>query len=367
MPQHEDDIVELKSAPSSIWELDTPIPLLDVDVANRNLARWQTRCDELGIANRPHIKTHKMVRWAREQLRLGAAGITVQKLGEAEVMAQAGISDLFVTFNLFGSHKQRRLAALARRNSIRVVADNPECCQQVNAAADHAGRNINVLVECDTGGKRNGVQSPLEALELARFIDRQPALEFAGLMTFPLPGQRLQSAEFFGSTKFLLEESGLPCHTVSTGGTPDMWSDEGLDIVTEYRAGTYIFNDRSLVDGGHCSAGDCAVTILATVVSKPSSGDRLTLDAGSKSLTSDLRNLRGFGIELESGRQVYALSEEHGLLDIRDWPSAPEIGDMVRLLPNHVCPVINLFDEVALVQGERVLGLARVDARGKVQ
>ena len=186
-------------------------------------------------------------------------------------------------------------------------------------------------------------------------------------MTFPANGSRIASAEFLSKSQDLLLAAGLPCNAVSSGGSTDMWSAEGLERVTEYRAGTYIFNDRSLVDSNSCSLDDCAVTVLATVVSKPSSGDRITLDAGSKALTSDLRNFNDYGIELASGNPVYSLSEEHGLLDVRGWEGAPAVGDMVRILPNHVCPVINLFDEVALVRGEEVVGMATVDARGKVQ
>ena len=145
------DLSDLKRAPSTIWELETPVPLVDVDVACRNLERWQRRCEQLGIANRPHIKTHKMVLWANEQLRLGALGITVQKLGEAEVMARAGITDIFVTYNIVGAGKVKRLARLARSNEIKVTADNRECCRQTAHAAARAGRAIGVFVECDTG------------------------------------------------------------------------------------------------------------------------------------------------------------------------------------------------------------------------
>jgi len=348
-------------------DLETPVPVIDIDIVERNLKRWQARCDNAGFANRPHIKTHKLVPLAKYQLALGARGICVQKLGEAEAMAAAGIRDMLLTFNVVGARKLERLAALARRTDIAVVADNAEVAAGLGQAGQKAGRAISVLVECDTGAKRNGVQSPQAAAELARTIDATKGLSFGGLMTYARPGTRIQADEFFVAARDLATRSGLECKTITTGGSPDMWKDEGLAHITEYRAGTYIYFDRSLAERGTCTYDDCALTVLATVVSRPT-GERAIIDAGSKALTSDLLGLSGYGAVRELGlARVYDVNEEHGYLDISAVANKPKVGDLVRVTPNHVCPVSNLYDKVVFVKGNEVLGAVKVDARGTVQ
>ena len=367
MPQH-DLAAGFDFAPAgrTLDEVDTPVPVIDLAVVARTIDRWQMRCDKLGIANRPHIKTHKLVPLARAQIARGATGVTVQKLGEAQVMADAGIGDLLLTFNVLGRAKLERLAALARRSDIAVVADNDVVAEAVAWAGQQAGRAIRMLIETDTGAGRCGVQTPAAALSLARKIANTKGLRLGGLMTYPKTGGRIQSAAFLAQTMELLHKDGLPVETVSSGGTPDMWSDEGLAQVTEYRAGTYIYNDRSLIAGGSCSEADCALTVLATVVSRPTP-ERAMIDAGSKALTSDLLGLSGYG-SLNGAPEavVYALSEEHGFVDVSNMANPPKIGDRVRVVPNHVCPVTNLFDRVVIIDGDTVLGSVKVDARGTV-
>ncbi len=351
----------LGEAPPDPAGLDTPLPVVNLDVVERNVRAWQMRCDRAGLWNRPHVKTHKMTALALFQLALGASGITVQKLGEAEVMAAAGIADMLVTYNIVGRAKLDRLSALARTTGVSVVADSPVVADGIASAAAAAGRRIGVLVECDTGGGRNGVQSPDDAASLARRISASPHLEYGGLMTFPAPGGRRRMAEFLEAAKG--RAGGADC--VSVGGTPDMWSDEGLGVATEYRAGTYVFNDLSTVTAGACSQDDCAVDILATVVSRPTA-DRAVVDAGSKALTSDQLGEPGYGRIRGCSARLYALSEEHGLLDTRNVEREFAIGDVVRIIPNHVCPAVNLFDRVAVSKGGVVIGLAGIDARGRV-
>ncbi len=361
------DHFQFEEAGRRLEDLETPVPVIDIDVVEHNLRRWQQRCDAMGLANRPHIKTHKLVPLAKAQLDLGAQGITVQKLGEAEVMAEAGITDMLLTFNVVGRHKLERLAGLARRTAIKVVADNEAVLEGLSQAASHAGRDIEVLVECDTGAGRNGVQDPEAALRLAQAIDRTPGLLFGGLMTLPRNGARGRMAEFLDAARTGLAASGLDVPAVSTGGSPDMWRDEGLDHVSEYRAGTYIYFDRMQVAAGSAAPGDCALAVLSTVVSVPTN-DRAMLDAGSKALTSDLMGLDGYGeVRALSGARVYNMSEEHGFLDISKVNDKPKVGDLLRITPNHVCPVTNLFDKVVFVKGDEVLGAVRVDARGAVQ
>lgn len=345
--------------------IETPAVLVDADIADANLIRWQQRCDRAGLANRPHIKTHRASAWALRQVELGAQGVTVQTVGEAEVMADAGILDLFLTTNVLGPAKLARLGALARRCKLSVVADSQAVVDAVASAAGAAGARITVLVECDTGGARCGLSDPAAIAALAVRIAATEPLSFGGLMTYPAAGERLQSEQALLSAIAACHAAGLPTPVVSSGGTPDMWKDEGLEPVTEYRAGTYIYNDRSLVARGAATIEQCAMTVLATVVSRPAA-NRAILDAGSKALTSDLLGLEGFGAILEHPQAViYQLNEEHGLVDVSQCPSPPQVGDRVHVLPNHTCVVSNLFDRVFIVSGGRLVGALPVDARGK--
>jgi D-serine deaminase-like pyridoxal phosphate-dependent protein len=351
----------------TLGDLDTPSVVIDLDIVERNVLRWQERCDRLGLANRPHIKTHKLVALAKHQIAAGARGITCQKLAEAEVMADAGIEDIFITYNILGRHKLSRLAELARRCRIAVAADGELVIEGLSAAMAAAGLTLDVAVECDTGGRRCGVQSPASALALAQVLDRAPGLRFGGLMTYPPAGGRNVSAAFIAEATDLCRRAGLAIHTVSSGGTPDLWLDDGLEMVTEYRAGTYVYNDRSLVARGTARPEDCALTVLTTVVSRPTS-DRAIVDAGSKSLTSDLLGLDGYGaVRQYEAARIAALSEEHGHIDLSACEDRPAVGERVHILPNHACPVSNLADAVVLARGDKVVALHPVDARGRVQ
>lgn len=360
------DYFDFEPAGRTIGDLDTPMPVVDIDVVDRNIRRWQRQCDRLGILNRPHIKTHKLTGLARFQLAVGAVGITVQKLGEAEIMAAAGISDMLLTFNVVGATKLRRLAALARCTDIKVVADSPEVVAGLGEAGIGASRPIAVLVECDTGGGRNGVQSPAAAAGLARTIDATSGIFYGGLMTYPAPGAREATRAFFEEARTLAAAAGLSTTTVSTGGSVDMWDESGLEGGYEYRAGTYVYCDRYLVSHGAASAQDCALTVLATVVSRPVR-ERVILDAGSKALTSDLLGLEGYGVVPElNGAIVRQVNEEHGIVEVPKEINV-DVGERLRITPNHVCPVSNLFDRVVFVRGDEVLGAVRVNARGAVQ
>jgi D-serine deaminase-like pyridoxal phosphate-dependent protein len=366
-PRWVENFFEFEDVGQSLESLETPVPVVDIDVAVQNLVRWQNHCNQNAISNWPHIKTHKLVPMARLQLALGAKGICVQKLGEAEVMAEAGIRDMLLTFNVVGHKKLERLAALRRRTNIAVVADSQIVLEGLTAAARAAGCDIDVLVECDTGGGRNGAQSPEAAVTLAQLIDQTPGLALAGLMTYPPAFARNTVDAFIAETRDGMSRKGLACHRVSTGGSRDMWDTDGVAHVTEYRAGTYIYYDRSLVAAGACSFAQCAETVLSTVVSTPTS-ERAIIDAGSKALTSDLLGVAGYGVVQEREMAtVYNVNEEHGYLDVSAVREKPRVGDMLRVTMNHVCPVNNLFDKIVFVRGDNVLGAVRVDARGKVQ
>lgn len=351
---------------SNISELETPVVLVDLDKAEANLKKAQDAADKAGIKLRPHIKTHKLPRFAKRQVELGAVGITVQKLGEAEVMADAGLDDLLLTFNIVGAKKRARLKALHDRVTIRVVADSTETMVGLAETFGDQNHPLGVFVECDTGMGRCGVQSPEAALSLARQISVLPGLRFAGLMTYPAAKKYREAAEWLAEAKALFESAGMPLPEITTGGTPDIWHMEEAGVATEYRPGTYIYMDRSQVAAGAASFDDCALTVLATIVSRPTDG-RAIIDAGSKTLTSDLLGLEGHGYVLDYPEaRIVGLSEEHGTLDVSACAKKPGIGDTIRIVPNHCCPVSNLFDTVTLVRGEEVIESVHVDARGRV-
>ena len=342
-------------------EVDTPALVVDVDRLDRNLARWQAHCDAVGLANRPHVKTHKSVEIGRRQVALGARGITCQKLGEAEVMADAGIDDILIPYNLTGETKLERLAVLARRIDVAVSIDDERLLAGLSGAAARS-REIRVLVECDTGLGRVGVGTPEAAAALAREIARREGLRFGGFLTYP---SRPGAVAFLAEAKRRARAAGLEVETVSAGGTPTMWaSGELRPTVTEYRVGTYAFHDRATVAAGAASADDVALTVRATVVSRPSA-DRAVLDAGSKVLTHDPGPGPGFGSILEAPESIVEwLSEEHAIVAVAAGDSL-ELGEQVRVVPNHVCVVVNLADEL-VVHGEGVEPTTwPVDARGR--
>lgn len=347
-------------------EIETPAVLVDLDTVERNIARFQAHCDETGIAARPHIKTHKLPEMAQRQVAAGAVGITCQKVGEAEVMAAAGLDDIFITYNILGDSKVARLAKLAREIRMSVVADNPTVVDGLSRGFAGEDAPLQVLVECDTGAGRCGVQTPGEALNLARRIHAAPGLTLGGLMTFPPMKGEARVDAWLNEARALLLAEGLPCPRVSSGGTPNMWRSGDVKTATEHRAGTYIYNDRSLVEGGVCGPADCALTVLTTVVSRPTD-TRGIVDAGSKVLTTDLFGLTGHGlIAAAPTAEVKGLSEEHGILDLTQSNFRPEVGARVRVIPNHACVVTNMMDRLYLVRGDEVVSEVAVAARGKV-
>lgn len=348
---------------SKIADIDTPAVLIDIDRVEANLKRAQAHADKEGYALRPHIKTHKLPHFAKRQIELGAVGITVQKLGEAEVMADAGITDIFLPYNILGARKLARLKALNARLTLAVTADSPDTVAGY-AATFTADAPLTVLVECDSGGGRCGVQTPAQALALARQIELAPGLRFGGLMTYPPLHGVEKSNAWIEDALAEFKRAGIAVPKVTSGNSPDMWAPGG-GPVTERRPGTYIYYDRFQVQEKAASLDDCALTVLATVVSRPTA-TRIVIDAGSKSLTSDLLGMQGFGLVLGTELTVKGLSEEHGVIEMpvaSDWP---RIGEKLRIIPNHACVVSNLFDAVTLISGDEVRETVPVAARGRV-
>jgi D-serine deaminase-like pyridoxal phosphate-dependent protein len=348
-------------------EYGTPCAVIDMDKVERNIARVQAACAAAGVANRPHIKTHKSPMLAKLQIAAGASGITCQKLGEAEVMADAGIDDILISYNLIGDEKMARLGALQARANMTVAADNPVVIADLPQAVEISGRPLSVVVECDTGRKRAGVESPAEAVALARRIASSKGLTFAGFMFYPTESGWAEAQRFFDSALAGVREHGLDATMVSTGGTPNLKNLGSLKGATEHRPGTYIYNDRMQVAAGVATWEDCALNIYSTVVSR-AAPERGILDAGSKTLTSDTGGLDGFGLILEHPEaRIARFAEEHGFLDLSRSNTRPNIGDVVRIVPNHVCVVVNMMDEVVMVRGDEIIGALPVAARGRLR
>jgi len=348
-------------------EYGTPAAVIDLDRVERNIARIQAACDAAGVANRPHIKTHKSPMLARRQIEAGAKGITCQKLGEAEVMVDAGIDDILISYNLIGEEKMARLAALQARANMTVAADNAVVIDGLATAAAISGRPLSVVVECDTGRKRAGVETPAEAIALARRIAASKGLRFGGFMLYPTESGWDEAQTFYNEALAGVREHGLDATMVSTGGSPNLKNLGKLKGATEHRPGTYIYNDRMQVAAGVATLEDCALTIYSTVVSR-AAPERGILDAGSKTLTSDAGGLDGFGLILEHPEATIArFAEEHGFLDLARSNTRPNVGDVVRIVPNHVCVVVNMMDEVVMIRGDEIVGLLPIAARGKLR
>jgi D-serine deaminase-like pyridoxal phosphate-dependent protein len=348
-------------------DLDTPAVTVRLDIMEANIRRVQALLDRHGIANRPHIKTHKIPALGKLQMQAGAVGITCQKLGEVEVFTDAGVADdVLLTFNIVGAAKAERLLTLAPRlRRLAVVLDNEVVARSLSDAGARHRREVPFLIECDTGFGRNGVQTPEAALDLVRAAAKLPRLRFEGLMTFPNrePDTRL----FLERALELFQRAGIPVPVVSGGGTPALGTLGSFPMLTEHRAGTYIYNDVMVVASGTATWDDCAMRVRATVVSRPT-GTRAVIDAGTKVLTSDLYTVKGYGHVLEYPQAtIPSLSEEHGIVDLSGCPERPAVGEVVSVVPNHCCVVSNMVDEVYGVRGDRVEAVWPVAARGTVR
>jgi D-serine deaminase-like pyridoxal phosphate-dependent protein len=362
-----------------LCDLDTPAVVIDVDVMERNLRRMAEYCADHQMKLRPHTKTHKIPELARHQVALGATGITVAKLGEAEVMADAGLDDILIAYPIVGELKLHRLIALARRARITVATDSLQSAREISSCAAAAGARIGVLAEFNTGFRRCGLPVCESSMVEARRIHDLPGLEWRGILVYP--GQIMANAgtrpeliaaenRVMAKLMALLESAGLECPMVSGGNTPTAYASHEFTGITEIRPGTYIFNDKNTVSAEAASWADCAARVLTTVVSRSVAG-RAIIDAGSKTLAADrLESGDGIGYGYVSEYPdilIEELSEEHGHLDISRAALAPRLGERLRVIPNHICPVLNLHDIVYGIQGEEVVCEWRVAARGKVK
>jgi D-serine deaminase-like pyridoxal phosphate-dependent protein len=363
--------------PTSLESLSTPAVVVDLDVLERNIARMAARAREAGVRLRPHAKTHKCPEIARLQRAAGAWGLSVAKVGEAEVFAAAGFDDLFVAFPVVGEDKGRRLLSLADRARLAVGVDSVEGARTLARPFREAGRSLDVVLKVDVGYGRVGV-APERAADAARRIGAVPGLHLRGVFTHAGHGYLAESRAAVEEIARLegvrlaavaaeLRAAGLPVEEVSVGSTPTAAAAMRVTGVTECRPGNYVFHDASQVALGTCGIEDCALTIAATVVSVPAA-DRAVIDAGSKTLSSDPLRPRpgGYGQVLGRASRIEKLSEEHGVLAVAEGESF-RVGERVRILPNHACVVANLHDCLVGVSGDRVEAVLEVAARGKVR
>jgi D-serine deaminase-like pyridoxal phosphate-dependent protein len=358
-------------------DLPTPAVLIDLDVLERNVLRMQERARAAGVKLRPHAKTHKSPEVGRLQLSAGAVGLTLAKTSEAEVFANEGFEDIFLGYPIVGADKARRLLALSDRIRLAVGADSEEGARTLSDVFHAAGRRLAVRLKVDCGYGRVGVP-PERVVETARAIADLPGLEFQGLFTHggqgygaTTPEEAAQAASEEGRAVAEAAEAvraaGLPVGEVSLGSTPTASRSIGTRGITECRPGAYVYNDFSQVNLGSCAPEDCAMTVLATIVSVPAAG-RAVADAGSKTLSSDPLRPKsdGHGLVLGTSSRLARLSEEHGVITVEAGDSF-RVGQRVRILPNHACIVSNLHDRLVAVRSGRIEGQITVAARGCVQ
>jgi D-serine deaminase-like pyridoxal phosphate-dependent protein len=360
---------------TAVPDLSTPAVLIDLDVLERNVARMAARARETGVKLRPHAKTHKVPEIARLQVAAGAAGISVAKTSEAEVFAAAGFDDLVVAYPVVGGDKVLRLLALAERVRLAVGVDSLEGARMLAAPFHAAGRGLDVMLKVDVGFHRAGV-APHDAPGVARSVAAVPGLRLRGVFTHA--GHAYGAASREGVDEVAAAEGStlaavaaelardLGPLEVSVGSTPTARRAMAVPGVTECRPGNYVYHDASQVALGTCALEDCALTVIATVVSVPAAG-RAVLDAGSKTLSSDPLRPQpgGHGWVLGTRSRIARLSEEHGVVEVAEGDRFA-VGQRVRVLPNHACVVSNLHDVVHGVRGERVEREFRVAARGRV-
>ena len=362
---------------TAVADLPTPAVLVDLDRVERNVAAMAERARMAGVKLRPHVKTHKVPEIARLQRAAGANGLAVAKTSEAEVFADAGFDDLFVAFPVVGADKGRRLLALADRVRLAVGVDSVEGAQTLAAPFHAASRTLDAMLKVDVGLHRVGV-APADAPGHARRIAAIPGLRLRGVFTHAghsysgetpdaVANVGRAEGEILAGVAAALERFGFGPLEVSVGSTPTARHAMKIAGVTECRPGNYVYHDASQVSLGTCGLDDCALTVLATVVSVPAPG-RAVLDAGSKTLSSDpLRpHAVGFGWILGTRSRLARLSEEHGVIDVAPGDSF-RVGQQVRVLPNHACVVSNLHDFVNAVRGDRVEARFPVAARGCVE
>lgn len=365
-----------------IHDLDTPALVVDLDIMERNLAKYHRYAKEHTLALWPHTKTHKTPELAKLQMQYGSPGVTCAKIGEAEVMAANGIPRVLVAYPVVGPWKMERLISLAKKIDVTVALDSFESAQKISNAAHKAGIKIDVLLEFNVGMNRVGLETPEEVVAVGKKMTALPGINLVGLTCYPgnvwvkpadMPAQMKKLDEKVHARVDAARKAGLPTGRVSGGSTPTaLWSHLVRDF-NEIRPGQYIFHDLNEVYLGIATIETCALRVLATVVST-SVTNRVIIDGGSKTFSSDrLHNppegvRPGFGHIVEyPDLWLEKMSEEHGHIDASGASKRPRVSERVTVIPNHVCPCVNMHDVMHGVRNGKVEAVWRIQGRGKVQ
>ncbi len=354
---------------------DTPFIAVDLDRLESNIHRVAELAHEAKVKLRPHTKTHKSPYIAHLQLQAGAQGITTAKLGEAEVMADAGVEDILVAYPIIGRAKLERFSKLLQRINLTVALDDILVAQGINDVGETLKRKINVYIDVDTGLHRMG-RNPKSSVDTILKIAKLPYIEVRGLMshaghayTTPhlenIESIAIEDGLLLYEVQSMMERHGVCIPEISVGATATARFIKRVPHVTEMRPGMYVFNDRTVIGSGAASMNDCAAVVVATIVSRPEK-NRMIIDAGSKTLSNDAYGRgEGYGVIIDHPELlIKKLSEEHGTIDvIGDCELC--IGDTIQIIPNHICPVINLTDRVFGFRRGKVEQIIEVLGRGK--
>jgi len=368
-----------------VGELETPVLIVKLDVLENNIHRMADICRRTNVNLRPHAKTHKMPIVSHMQLDAGAIGLAVAKVGEAEVMEANGIKDIMVTNQVIGEEKIKRLINLGKRIKISSLVDSAEGAAILSNMAVREAVNLRVYLEINIGMDRCGVSPGEPAIQLAKRIKSLPNLDFIGILGFRsvffkgLPQYTrediwrlgLEEGKILVENAKFIEDAGIPVQEVVAGSTPTAEPASTISGVTEVQPGTYVFNDIMMASVGVCGVEDCGTSVIATVTSKPTL-TRAIIDAGSKTLAGHSDPfpslVEGYGlVKNTEGVILKNLSEEHGVLQLDPTKSDIKIGDRLEIIPNHICPVVNMFDEIVGIRNGRVEVIWPILARGRVK
>lgn len=354
-------------------EVDTPSLVLDLDAFEDNLRTMQVLAERHGVALRPHAKAHRCPDIALRQIALGAQGVCCQKVTEAACFVAAGVRDIHISNEIVGDTKLDLLARLASQARITVCVDNRRALQDLSDALLRHGSTAGVLVELDVGQKRCGVQSPDEAVELARAVMQLPQVSFDGIQAYHggiqhkrSHDQRRLAAEKAARRirRYLdaLSDAGMPCRVVTGGGTGTAMFDVALGVYTEIQPGSYAFmdNDYGRLDWGDALEFRHSLFLLGTVMSAPTP-HRAVVDLGLKSTSAESGTPRVFGMP---GVKCVAIHDEHALLEAQASSDRPALGNLLRLIPGHCDPTFNLHDTVVAFRGKTVEAVWPISARG---
>lgn len=361
-------------------EIDTPALLIEKSIMEKNIIEMQALANKHGINLRSHIKTHKIPSLAINQVKAGAIGIAAAKIGEAEVITDAGINDIQIANIIIGEIKIERLLKLSERNiKISCCIDSFEGARALSDKYSANDKILDVFIKINSGFDRCGMNNIEDIFKLAAYIQSLSGLNLVGILTHA--GQvyaaknkneveeiGIYEGQFMVDIAGKLRKEGISAEEISVGSTPAARFSSSILGITELRAGNYIFHDMIQVSLGTCTIGRCALSILSTVISKPSN-NRVIIDAGSKSLGLDKgshgnETIDGYGYITDKRGTIARLSEEHGIITHQN--EKFEIGERLSIIPNHACNVVNLYDYAYLVDGDKIIDVLKIEARGKI-